>query len=150
MIATYVAELKLTRYSATIAPGYGSARAQANLPSRAALFRRQHSAEIVKCTTECARLSSTGLRDIEVIDSELRVLLAIRRMVREVEGRPPSTARIDGLLDEPPEPDRGSARLTSRTGRPCCPRGRPVRLRGDSPGRSGPPAVPRGISLGVG
>jgi hypothetical protein len=40
------------------------------------------------------------VRDIETIDSELRLLVAIRRMVREVEGRPPSTARIDGLLDE--------------------------------------------------
>ena len=34
------------------------------------------------------------MRDIEVIDSELRLLLAIRNLVREVEGRPPSTARI--------------------------------------------------------
>jgi hypothetical protein len=28
------------------------------------------------------------------------LLLAIRRMVREEEGRPPSAARIDALLDE--------------------------------------------------
>jgi hypothetical protein len=34
------------------------------------------------------------MRDIEVIDSELRLLLAIRRMVREEEGRPPSTAAV--------------------------------------------------------
>jgi hypothetical protein len=34
-------------------------------------------------------------RDIEVVDSELRLLQAIRRVVREAEGRPPSTARID-------------------------------------------------------
>ena len=40
------------------------------------------------------------MRDIEVIDSKLRLLLAIRRMVREEEGRPPSTAPIDDLLDE--------------------------------------------------
>ena len=40
------------------------------------------------------------MRDIEIIDSELRLLLAIRRMVRESEGRPPSTARIDEPLDE--------------------------------------------------
>jgi hypothetical protein len=40
------------------------------------------------------------MRDIEVIDSELRLLLAIRRMVREEEeGRPPSTEHIDALLD---------------------------------------------------
>jgi hypothetical protein len=37
--------------------------------------------------------------DIETIDSELRLLVAIRRMVRETEGRPPNTAR-DALLDE--------------------------------------------------
>jgi hypothetical protein len=35
-----------------------------------------------------------------VIDSELRLLLAIRRMVREEEGRTLSIARIDQLLDE--------------------------------------------------
>ena len=41
------------------------------------------------------------MRDIiEVIDSELRLLLAIRRTVREAVGRPPGTARIDALLDE--------------------------------------------------
>jgi hypothetical protein len=38
------------------------------------------------------------MRDPEVIDSELRLLLAIRRMVREEEGRPPSTVLIDQLL----------------------------------------------------
>jgi len=40
------------------------------------------------------------MRDIEVIDSELRLLLAIRHMAREAEGRTPNTARIDALLDE--------------------------------------------------
>jgi len=40
------------------------------------------------------------LRDIETVDSELRLLLAIRQMVREEEGRTPSTRRIDQLLDE--------------------------------------------------
>jgi hypothetical protein len=40
------------------------------------------------------------MRDIEVIDSELGLLLAIRRMAREAEGRTPNTARIDALLDE--------------------------------------------------
>lgn len=39
------------------------------------------------------------MHDIEGIDSELRLLLAIRHMVRETEGRPPSTARSDKLLD---------------------------------------------------
>jgi hypothetical protein len=41
------------------------------------------------------------MRDIEVIDCELRLLRAFRRTVSEAEGRPPSTAaRIDELLDE--------------------------------------------------
>jgi hypothetical protein len=40
------------------------------------------------------------MRDIEMIDSELGLLLAIRRMVREAEGRTPNTVRIDVLLDE--------------------------------------------------
>jgi hypothetical protein len=40
------------------------------------------------------------VRDREVIDSELRLLLAIRHMAPEAEGRPPNTARIDALLDE--------------------------------------------------
>jgi hypothetical protein len=37
---------------------------------------------------------------IETIDGELRLLVAIRRTVREAESRPRSTARIDELLDE--------------------------------------------------
>ena len=40
------------------------------------------------------------MRDIATIDGELRLLLAIRRTVRQVEGRTPSTALIDQLLDE--------------------------------------------------
>ena len=40
------------------------------------------------------------VRDPEVIDSELRLLLAIRHMAREADGRVPKTARIDTLLDE--------------------------------------------------
>jgi hypothetical protein len=40
------------------------------------------------------------MRDSETIESELRLLLAIRQMVHEEEGRPPSTAWIDQLLDE--------------------------------------------------
>jgi hypothetical protein len=34
------------------------------------------------------------------IDNELRLLVSICNLVREVEGRPPNTARIDQLLDE--------------------------------------------------
>jgi hypothetical protein len=40
------------------------------------------------------------MRDLEVIDSQLGLLLAIRKMAREAEGRTPNTARIDELLDE--------------------------------------------------
>jgi hypothetical protein len=40
------------------------------------------------------------MRDIDTIDAELRLLVAIRHMVGEAEGRPPSTAWIDELLDE--------------------------------------------------
>jgi len=40
------------------------------------------------------------MRDVETIDSELRLLLAIRKMACEAEGRTPNTARIDALLDE--------------------------------------------------
>jgi hypothetical protein len=40
------------------------------------------------------------MRDIETIDSELGLLLAIRHMARDAEGRTPNTARIDALLDE--------------------------------------------------
>jgi len=47
-----------------------------------------------------ARTSAPRVRDIEIVYSELRLLVAIRRTVRETEGRAPSTARIDEPLDE--------------------------------------------------
>jgi hypothetical protein len=40
------------------------------------------------------------MRGIETIDSELRLLVAIRRLVREEEVRTPNARRIDQLLDE--------------------------------------------------
>ena len=40
------------------------------------------------------------MRDIQTIDGELRLLVAIRRMVRGADGLSSSTAQIDGLLDE--------------------------------------------------
>jgi hypothetical protein len=40
------------------------------------------------------------MRDIETIDAELRLLLAIRHMAREAEDRTPNTSRIDARLDE--------------------------------------------------
>lgn len=54
------------------------------------------------------------MRDIEVIDGELRLLLAIRQTVGEEEGRPPSTRHIGNLLsDWVTEPDLPNPRLTS-------------------------------------
>jgi hypothetical protein len=47
-----------------------------------------------------ARIYAPHVRDLEAIDSELRLLLAIRHMAREAEGRTPNTARIDALLEE--------------------------------------------------
>jgi len=55
---------------------------------------------LLTCTLRIDSLSVASMRDIETIDSQLGLLLAIRQMVREIEGRPPSTARIDALLDE--------------------------------------------------
>ncbi|HYQ35543.1 MAG TPA: hypothetical protein VER10_06680 [Mycobacterium sp.] len=40
------------------------------------------------------------MRDIEIIDSELGLPVAIRRMIREEEGRTPNARRIGQLLDE--------------------------------------------------
>ena len=40
------------------------------------------------------------MRDIETIDSELGLLVAIRRMILEEVGRTPNARRIDQLLDE--------------------------------------------------
>ena len=40
------------------------------------------------------------MRDIGVIDSELRTLAVARRAARELTGRTPSSALIDDLLDE--------------------------------------------------
>jgi hypothetical protein len=40
------------------------------------------------------------MRDRETIDSELRLLVAVRRVCREHDGRVPSTRLIDVLLDE--------------------------------------------------
>jgi len=42
----------------------------------------------------------TAMRDIDTIDSEHGLLVAICRLVREEEGRVPNTRYIDELLDE--------------------------------------------------
>jgi hypothetical protein len=40
------------------------------------------------------------MRDLEVIDSELRLLAAVRRVCRQLDGRVPSIGPVDALLDE--------------------------------------------------
>jgi hypothetical protein len=40
------------------------------------------------------------VRDLETIDSELRLLAAVRRVCREQDGILPSTGPLDELLDE--------------------------------------------------
>jgi hypothetical protein len=40
------------------------------------------------------------MRDVEVIDSELRLLAAVRRTARELTGRLPDAGLIDELLEE--------------------------------------------------
>jgi hypothetical protein len=55
------------------------------------------------------------MRDIETIDSELRLLLAIRRLVRKEEGRTPNARRIDQLLDE-----RAAAERQGQAGNQRC------------------------------
>jgi hypothetical protein len=46
------------------------------------------------------------MRDRETIDSELRLLAAVRRVCREKDGRVPSIGPVDELLDERRELDR--------------------------------------------
>jgi hypothetical protein len=40
------------------------------------------------------------MRDLETIDSELRLLAAVRRVCRELGGTVPSVGSVDELLDE--------------------------------------------------
>ena len=40
------------------------------------------------------------MRDLETVDSELRLLAAVRRVCREYDGRVPSMTLVDELLDE--------------------------------------------------
>jgi hypothetical protein len=40
------------------------------------------------------------MRDLDTIDSELRLLVAVRRVCRELDGNVGSTRLIDELLDE--------------------------------------------------
>jgi hypothetical protein len=45
------------------------------------------------------------MRDLDTIDSELRLLAAVRRSIRE-HGGEPSSRQVDELLDEPPSAPR--------------------------------------------
>ena len=53
------------------------------------------------------------MRNIQTIDGELGLLVAIRHMVREADGRSPGTAQIDGLLDERAAVTAGAVAATS-------------------------------------
>jgi hypothetical protein len=40
------------------------------------------------------------MRNLDIIDSELRLLVAVRRACREIDGRVPSITLVDALPDE--------------------------------------------------
>jgi hypothetical protein len=61
------------------------------------VFRRRQG---VKCDQWLSGNKLRSMRDIEDIDSELRLLAAVRRTARDLTGRIPSTVLIDNLLDE--------------------------------------------------
>ncbi len=52
------------------------------------------------------RLTIADMRDRETIDSQLRLLAAVRRVCRELGGLLPSIGPVDALLDERRELDR--------------------------------------------
>ena len=49
------------------------------------------------------------MRDLETIDSELRLIAAVRRVCREYDGRVPSMTLVEELLDERKLPDHRPA-----------------------------------------
>jgi hypothetical protein len=51
-------------------------------------------------------LTIAAVRDLETIDSELRLLAAVRRVCREQDGVLPPIGPVDELLDERRELDR--------------------------------------------
>jgi hypothetical protein len=79
-------------------------------------------AKKVKCRSR-VRINAPHMRDIDVIDSEPRLMVAIRRSVWEAEGRPPSTGRTDELFEERKILTKIDTPRTSRRGRlalrPC-------------------------------
>jgi hypothetical protein len=52
----------------------------------------------LRASTPPLRFNRMG--DLETIDSELRLLAAVRRVCREYDGRVPSITLVDELLDE--------------------------------------------------
>jgi hypothetical protein len=86
------------------------------IPSRDARSRRGHREQAPHLKGDCP-----VIRDIEVIDAELREVTQEWRIAREVLGRTPST---DLLLDE-----RAAARFTADCARlwdECCDRPAPI------------------------
>jgi hypothetical protein len=51
-------------------------------------------------------LRFSPVRDVDVVDSELRLLATVRRVCRKQEGVQPSIGPVDELLDERRELDR--------------------------------------------
>jgi hypothetical protein len=68
----------------------------------------------VNCPAPAGHSTLSPIRDLDTIDSELRLLAAVRRTIRE-HGGEPSSRHVDELLNERLAP-RGTA-----------PRGRPTR-----------------------
>src|SRR5271166_6400643 len=71
--------------------------------------RRSLSNQGVNCAAPVGAGTLTTMRDVDTIDSELRLLAAVRRPIREHGGRP-SSPQVDELLDERAEltkADRG-------------------------------------------
>jgi hypothetical protein len=100
------------------------------IPSRDARSRRGHREQGPPLKADCP-----VIRDIEVIDAELRELTQEWRIAREVLGRTPSTDLTNQLLDERAEliddllDERAAARFTADCARlwdECCDRAAPI------------------------
>jgi hypothetical protein len=55
---------------------------------------------LLTCSLRSRLVTIPDMRDRETIDAELRLLVAVRRVCREQDGRVPSVRLIDALLDE--------------------------------------------------
>jgi hypothetical protein len=83
-------------------PSTGSPHAARRFTDRHSRRRREQCghgrAASVKCHVGCTDLTS-GMRDLDTVDSEPRLLAAVRRSIRE-HGGEPSSRQVDELLDE--------------------------------------------------